>query len=235
MKEIYKQIETEPNYEVSNFGNIRNKITKAIKSQYLDKNGYYIVTLNQTHYRVHRLVAVYFVINPNNKKYTIVNHKDENKQNNNYDNLEWCDNKYNSNYGTNIERMASSLSKEKIIEYDINGKIINIYRSLSYVRNNIKHGSAIYDAILYNYYNRFYNNKYYFTETETFNKNRVNNKRIYIVYDKVTNKQLIKGDRRIVSKYLKISVKQFANYVNYYTSRNRVINILNYTIKIENV
>jgi hypothetical protein len=39
-------------------------------------------------FRVHRLVAVAFIPNPDNLP--IINHKDENKLNNNADNLEWC-------------------------------------------------------------------------------------------------------------------------------------------------
>lgn len=63
--------------------------------------------LNHT-MRVHRIVAMAFLDNPNN--YPIINHKDENPSNNHVDNLEWCTYKYNTNYGTAIERR--SLSKE---------------------------------------------------------------------------------------------------------------------------
>ena len=49
----------------------------------------------------HRIVATTFIPNPDNLPQ--VNHKDENKLNNSVDNLEWCDEKYNSNYGTRIE------------------------------------------------------------------------------------------------------------------------------------
>ena len=59
-------------------------------------------------HRVNRLVAKAYIPNPNN--YPQVNHRDENKTNNSVCNLEWCDNKYNLNYGTHNARMARTLS-----------------------------------------------------------------------------------------------------------------------------
>ena len=58
--------------------------------------------------KVHRLVALAFIENPNNLPQ--VNHKDENKLNCNVDNLEWCDAKYNCNYGTRNLRASQSNS-----------------------------------------------------------------------------------------------------------------------------
>lgn len=233
MEEIWKNIKEEPNYYISNFGRIKDS-NNNIKSYHYDKDKYIIVSLNNKHYKVHRLVALYFVDNPNPDIYTIINHKDENKQNNVYNNLEWCDKKYNTNYGTNIKRIANSLSKERIVEYDINGNITNIYRSLSYVHHNVNHGAAIHDAIYYNYYNRFYDNKYYFLETEKFNSKRKGVRRIYYLYHKNDLTTIIcKGDRRKIANHIHIGVKQFANYINYYSTRNKDIVVLDYVIKIE--
>lgn len=63
-----------------------------------DKNGYlhiglFIETGKRKWFRIHRLVAEKYVPNPNN--YPQVNHKDGNKQNNYYKNLEWCTCKHN--------------------------------------------------------------------------------------------------------------------------------------------
>lgn len=60
-------------------------------------------------YRVYRLVAMAFVPNPDNLPH--INHKDENKLNNNPNNLEWCDNSYNNNYGTRNKRIAKAVTK----------------------------------------------------------------------------------------------------------------------------
>ena len=60
-------------------------------------------------FKIHRLVASAFIPNPNNLPQ--VNHKDENKQNNHAENLEWCDCAYNVNYGTANERRVETIKK----------------------------------------------------------------------------------------------------------------------------
>lgn len=107
-------------YQVSNLGRVKSlnyrhtgkgKILKPDKNKY----GYLQVTLykNGKYNRrfVHRLVARMFI--PNHKNLPQINHKDENKENNRIDNLEWCDAKYNINYGTRNERAAKSLLNNK--------------------------------------------------------------------------------------------------------------------------
>ena len=138
MEEIWKDIEWHKgSYKVSNMGRVQSIRRKKFKDTYLDKRGYVKVCLcynyTQKIFSVHRLVAKAFIPNPNN--YPQVNHKDENKQNNNVDNLEWCTNKYNCNYGNKPKKCKESalrlqLNKRKITIYDINGKYVDSYRSM---------------------------------------------------------------------------------------------------------
>ena len=115
-------------YEISSTGKIKSLTRTIIRSdgkklpingkelkQYIGKDGYYKVILSKdgivTNFPVHRLVALTFIPNPNNLP--IVNHKDENKLNNNVDNLEWCTYEYNTNYGTCKERISQTMSQVK--------------------------------------------------------------------------------------------------------------------------
>ena len=97
-----------PNYEglyaVTEDGKVwshrRKRFLKNTVQNYLSvslfKNG------QGKQFYVHRLVAMVYIPNPNN--YPEVNHKDENKLNPHVSNLEWCDRKYNIQYGTRTER-----------------------------------------------------------------------------------------------------------------------------------
>ena len=113
--ENWKNI-TESNnlYAVSDKGRIRNNKTNKIMKSIPYKNGYLGVGLmidgKQKKFRIHRLVGEYFVPNPNNLPQ--INHKDENKINNNALNLEWCTAKYNICYGSKIKRTIDKISKK---------------------------------------------------------------------------------------------------------------------------
>lgn len=65
---------------------------------------------NGKNLKIHRLVAEAFIPNPLN--FLQVNHKDENKQNNCVDNLEWCDCTYNNCYNDRMKKIAYKNGKK---------------------------------------------------------------------------------------------------------------------------
>ena len=130
MGEIWKDIEGyEGLYQVSNLGRVKS--LKYNKERILKiangTDGYKIVGLTYNSkrktFKVHRLVAQAFIPNPN--EYPQVNHKDEDKGNNKVDNLEWCDNKYNCNYGNHIKNCTGH-NKRKVICTTTNEKFNSI-------------------------------------------------------------------------------------------------------------
>jgi len=104
--EIWKII-FDGNYEISNFGNIKSNKYKIPKLLKPDKSsGYFRVRINNNWFSIHRLVAMAFIPNPENKPQ--VNHKDENKLNNIVSNLDWV------THRENIEYSLTKKSKSKI-------------------------------------------------------------------------------------------------------------------------
>ena len=111
-KEVWKDISGyEGLYQVSNYGRIlslkfnhKENNARVLKPIYV--RGYLCVNLYKNKIikmaKIHRLVAEAFIPNP--KKLPEINHKSENKTENYVGNLEWCDSKYNNNYGTKVKR-----------------------------------------------------------------------------------------------------------------------------------
>lgn len=124
MEEVWKKFNDR--YYVSNKGRVKSLYAnkERILKPYLNRDGYLKVDIfdnkKRKSYSVHRLVALCFIDNPLNLKE--VNHKDEDKKNNNIKNLEWCDTKYNCNYGTRNERRAKNCYK-RVCSIDKQGNI----------------------------------------------------------------------------------------------------------------
>lgn len=110
MEEIWKDIKGyEGLYQVSNLGRVKSSnygrmgYEKILKPN-INRKGYHLIGLHLkgkvSCAKIHRLVAIAFIPNPNN--YPQVNHIDGNPGNNSITNLEWCDNRYNTNHAYKI-------------------------------------------------------------------------------------------------------------------------------------
>lgn len=97
-----------------------------------DKNGYPYVNIyfpnKVKKIKIHRLVGLTLIPNPHGLPQ--LNHKDENKENNYVENLEWCTNYYNHEYGTAKLRIAEKISVA-VDQYSLSGKFIRTWRSMS--------------------------------------------------------------------------------------------------------
>lgn len=95
-------------YEVSRYAEVRRINNHHILKPTLHSDGYLTIRLRHngrtiTDY-LHRLVAKAFIPNPCG--YDTVNHIDENRQNDNVNNLEWCDKSYNYKYSFDRKKQS---------------------------------------------------------------------------------------------------------------------------------
>ena len=151
MDEIWKDIEGfEGLYQVSNLGRVKcvehkcpgrhglRTVKEHLMTQVKGSKGYLYVSLSNMDrgrtFTVHRLVAKAFIPNPDNLP--CVNHKDEDKFNNNVSNLEWCTAKQNINYSRKAGRIrnwtAGKFGKENkqsrlLLMYDLQGNYIRSF------------------------------------------------------------------------------------------------------------
>lgn len=146
MTEIWKDIEGyDHKYQVSNLGRVRSVdhvISVPRKNGHYNKRvygrilkqrnigaGYYGVSLGiRNNQIVHRLVAEAFV--PGYFDGAEVNHIDEDKHNNRWDNLEWMTRHENTNYGTRNERLSQTKNKQPIEQYNKEGNLMAEYESI---------------------------------------------------------------------------------------------------------
>lgn len=137
----------------------KNKNSRILKSSPNTK-GYLFVDLDGKPCYIHRLVAIQFIENKN--KYTVVNHIDGNKQNNNVNNLEWVTQKMNVEHAHRTGLIAKSIQKKieknillltekkiEVVKYEKNGKC---YFITSYCHNCKNEFSARADSFKRNSY-----------------------------------------------------------------------------------
>lgn len=175
--EVWKPVpDYEGFYEVSNTGKVRSvyRYKKVLKPM-ISNTGYERVDLfknkNRKQLSVHRLVAMAFIDNPENKPF--VNHKDESKTNNCVDNLEWVTHVENCQYGTAIKRRVEHCDyknrkinntnqikacSKPVIQFDKTGKIVAKWSSASecakangWQVSNIRRSCLKEDAYAYGY------------------------------------------------------------------------------------
>lgn len=127
-------------YEVSSHGRIRsvsmflgNHIYHGkVLSPTIATNGYLKVNLilrgKKKTCLVHRLVTKAFI--ENRKNLPQVNHKDEIKTNNNVDNLEWCSESYNCNYGKRNFLLIEK-TRKPVLQLSVDGNLINRFEVLN--------------------------------------------------------------------------------------------------------
>ena len=121
MKELWKDVEGyEGLYTVSNTGKVKNRFGRILKGNY-DEDGYHRVCLvknkEEIYYQVHRIEKIAFDGRDPDPLKKFINHIDENPRNNDLDNLEWCTQEYNNQYGNRGRNTGKTLgTKVRCIE-----------------------------------------------------------------------------------------------------------------------
>jgi hypothetical protein len=133
-------------YFVSNLGRFKNSFGIIMDNYKVNDNGYIRVYINNKTFALHRLVALTFLENPENKEQ--VNHKDGIKINNKVENLEWCTNKENQLH--KIQNGLGNSYTRKIGQYDLVMNKIKDYNSIIEASKELNIGKSNISGVLIN-------------------------------------------------------------------------------------
>ena len=120
-------------YQIASSGRVKNLKTGRILKTVVTKCGYEMVILCKNcktkGLTVHRLLGIHFIPNGNPDVFTVINHKDGNKLNNQLTNLEWC------TPASNIQHAYANglvgMGYKKVHKLNIiTGEILTTYESL---------------------------------------------------------------------------------------------------------
>jgi hypothetical protein len=129
--EEWRTIGDFPIYNVSNYGNVKNTVTEKLLKNSIKAGYYHVSLINENHkktLKVHRLVALAFIDNPENK--SDVNHKDKNKLNNNLINLEWLTHQENCIHRCEGVKIDCNKNKEVLRINPHTNEVIEKYNSI---------------------------------------------------------------------------------------------------------
>jgi hypothetical protein len=151
--EIWKKVvlenvdTTDRRYDVSNLGRFKNSSGTIMDNYKVNENGYIRVYIYNKTYALHRLIALAFIENLENKEQ--VNHIDGNKLNNSVENLEWVTNRENQIHKFKIG--LGNCYARKIVQYDLEMNKIKEFESIIGASKELNIGKSSISGVLVNH------------------------------------------------------------------------------------